>query len=66
MCRIHGDRKRRLTFKAFIILQFNYYPSVCMFITKQMSNRINSLQEKTLRVTYQDRNPSFSELHAFL
>ena len=30
--------------------------------TKQLNNRINSLHEKALRVTYQDRNPSFSEL----
>ena len=30
--------------------------------TKQLNNRINSLQEKSLRITYQDRNPSFIEL----
>ena len=29
---------------------------------KQLNNRINSLQEKALRVTYQDRNSSFNEL----
>ena len=33
-----------------------------MFHTKQLSNRINSLHEKSLRLTYQDRNSSFSEL----
>ena len=33
-----------------------------MFHTKQLNNRINSLHEKALRVTYQDRNSSFSEL----
>ena len=30
--------------------------------TKQLNNRINSLQEKSLRITFQDRNPSFIEL----
>ena len=33
-----------------------------MFYTKQLNNGINSLHEKTLRLTYQDRNSSFSEL----
>ena len=33
-----------------------------MFHTKQLNNQINSLHEKALRVTYQDRNWSFSEL----
>ena len=33
-----------------------------MFHTKQLNNRINNLHEKALRVTYQDRNSSFSEL----
>ena len=54
--------KRRLIFKAFIISQFNYCPLVWMFHTKQLNNRINSLHEKALRVTYQDRYSSFSEL----
>ena len=54
--------RRPLIFKAFIISQFNYCPLVWMFHTKQLNNRINSLHEKTLRVTYQDRNSSFTEL----
>ena len=33
-----------------------------MFHTKQLNNRINSLHEKTLRVTYQDGNSFFNEL----
>ena len=54
--------KRRQIFKVFITLQFNYCPLVWMFHTKQINNRINNLHEKALRVTYQDRNSSFSEL----
>ena len=57
-----STEKRRLIFKAFIILQFNYCPLVWVFHTKQLNNRINSLQEKALRVTYQDRNSSFTKL----
>ena len=33
-----------------------------MFHAKQLNNQINSLRENALRVTYQDRNSSFSEL----
>ena len=54
--------KRRLVFKAFIILHFNYCPLVWMFHTKQLNNRINSLPKKVERVTYQGRNSCFSEL----
>ena len=36
-----------------------------MFHTKQLNNRIDSLHEKALSVTYQDRNSSFSELLNF-
>ena len=54
--------KRRLIFKLFIILQFNYCPLVWMFHTKQINNRINSLREKALRVAYQHRNSSFKEI----
>ena len=57
-----STEKRRIIFKAFIILQFNYCPLVWMFHTKQLNNCINSLHEKALRVTYQDRNSSFKEL----
>ena len=57
-----STEKRRLIFKAFIISQFNHCPLLWMFHTKQLNNRINSLHEKALRVTYQGRNSSFSEL----
>ena len=57
-----STEKRRLVFKAFITSQFNYCPLVRMFDNKQLNNRINSQHEKALRVTYQDRNSSFSEL----
>ena len=54
--------KRRLILKAFIISKFNYCPLLWMLHTKQLNIRIKSLHEKMLRVTYQDRSSSFSEL----
>ena len=57
-----STEKGRLIFKAFIISQFNSCRLMWMLHTKQLNSRINSLHEKVLRVTYQDRNSSFSEL----
>ena len=55
------DRRRTL-FEAFVVFQFNYCPLVRMFQTKALNNRINSLYEKALGLTYQNRNSSFREL----
>ena len=57
-----STEKRCLIFKAFIISQFSYCPLLWIFHTKQLNNLINSLHEKALGVTYQDRYSSFSEL----
>ena len=57
-----STQKRHLIFKAFIISQFSYCPLVWVFHIKQLNNRINNLHEKALRVIYQDRNSSFSEI----
>ena len=58
-----STEKRRLIFKAYIITQsINVHSLVWMFHAKQLSNRINSLHEKALRVTHRDRNSSFNEL----
>ena len=54
--------KRRTLFKAFVVSQFSYCPLVWIFHTKELNNRINSLHEKALRLTYQNRNSSFDEL----
>ena len=57
-----STEKRRTLFKAFVVSQLNYCPLVRMFHTKELNNRINSLHEKALRLTYQNRNSSFDEL----
>ena len=60
-----STEKRRTLFKAFVVSQFNYCPLVWMFHTKELNNRINSLHETALRLTYQNRNSSFDELLKF-
>lgn len=44
--------KRRTLFKGFVVCQFNYWPLVWMFRTKQLNNRINSLHEKDFSLTH--------------
>ena len=57
-----STEKRRSLFKYFVVSQFSYCPVVWMFHTKELNNQISSLNEKALRLTYQNRNSSFDEL----
>ena len=45
--------------KTFVISQLNYCPLVWMFHSRKLNNRINSIHERALRITYKD---SFNEL----
>ena len=51
--------KLRVLMKAFIASQFSYCPLVCMFHSRTMDNRINTLQEKALRLVHTNK-PNFS------
>ena len=48
-------KKRRILFKAFIESQFKYSPLVWMFDGRQISDKINKLHERTLRIVYKDK-----------
>ena len=48
--------------KAYIISQFGYCPLVWMFHSRGLNNKINSLHERALRITYGDRSSSFEDL----
>ena len=54
--------KRRSLMKAFVISQFNYCPLIWMFHNRALNNRINKIHERALRLVYQNKNLSFSEL----
>ena len=47
--------------KAYIISQFGYFPLVWMFHSRGL-NKVNSLHERTLSITYGDRSSSFQDL----
>ena len=48
--------------KAFIEYQFNYCPLTGMFHSRIMSNKINRIHERGLRLVYSDYVSSFDEL----
>ena len=48
--------------KAYIISQFGYCPLVWMFHSRGLNNKMNSLHERALRITYGDRSSSFEDL----
>ena len=54
--------KRRTIMKAFITSQFGYCPLVWMFHSRNLSNRINKIHERALRIVYDDEHSSFNEL----
>ena len=55
-------RKRRMTMKAFIASEFDYYSLVWMFHSRTLNSRVNKLNERALRIVYQDYASSFTEL----
>ena len=54
--------KRKTDMKVYIASQFGYCPLVWMFHSRSLNNKINSLHERALRITYSDRSSSFENL----
>ena len=55
-------QKRRIIMKSFVTSQFGYCPLIWMFHSRRLSNKINSIHERALRITYQDHISTFQEL----
>ena len=55
-------QKRRTIMKSFVTSQFSYCPLIWMFHSRRPNNKINSIHERALRITYQDNTSTFHEL----
>ena len=55
-------QKRRTIMKSFVTSQFSYCPLIWMFHSRRLNNKINSIHERALRITYQDNASTFEEL----
>ena len=56
------NRQKRRILKYFVTSQFGYCPSIWMFHTRRLNNKINTILERALRMTYQDHISTFQEL----
>ena len=54
--------KRRMIMKSFITSQFGYCSLIWMFHSRALNNKINSIHERALRITYNDSKSTFEEL----
>ena len=55
-------QKRRVIMKSFVTSEFGYCLLIWMFHSTRLNNKINSFQERALRITYQDHISAFQEL----
>ena len=54
--------KKKILIKTFFESQFKYCPLTWMFHSRKLNNKINRLQERALRLVYNDFNSSFQQL----
>ena len=57
-----NKQKRRTIMKSFVTSQFSYCPLIWMFHSRRLNNKINSIQERPLRITYQNNTLTFHKL----
>ena len=54
--------QRKRIMRAFISSQFGYCPLVWFFCSRKINNRMNRIQERTLRIAYKDYVSTFAQL----
>ena len=57
-----GLRRRKLSLNAFFTSQFSYYQLIWMCHSRSNNRKINMLHERCLRIIYNDKQSSFTEL----
>ena len=62
VCNILNQECRRTLMKAFVEPQFGYCPLIWMFCGRNLNNWISHLNERSLRIIYNDYESSFKEL----
>ena len=62
IARFMNVSKKRIIIKSFIESQFGYCPLIWMLHSRGFNNKINRIHERALRITYNDKSSSYSEL----
>ena len=55
-------KQKRILMKTFVESQLGYCPLIWMFHSRNVNSKINHLQERSLRITYNDYISSFEYL----
>ena len=55
-------KQKRILMKTFVGSQFGYCPPFWMFHSRKVNSKINHLQERSLRIVYNDYKTSFEDL----
>ena len=55
-------QKKKLLLNSFIKSKFNYCPLTWMFCSRVQNSKINSIHERSLRITYKDYKNSYSDI----
>ena len=61
-CSIHECTEKKNNHGNFVTTHFGYFPLIWMFRCRRLNNKINSIHERALRITYQDHIYRFQEL----
>ena len=62
IARFMNVSKKRIIMKSFIESQFGYCPLIWMLHSRGLNNKINRIPERALRISYNDKSSSYSEL----
>ena len=55
-------RQKKLLYKSIIKSQFNYFPLVWIFCSRQSSNLIKKIHQRSLSISYKDQETSYHNL----
>ena len=61
-CSLHEYAERKIIMKSFVTSQFGYCQLSWMFHSRRVNNKINSIHERAVRITYQDHMSTFQEV----
>ena len=55
-------QKQRTIMKSSVTPQFSYCQLIWLFNSRRLNNKVNSIHERALTITYQDNASTFQEL----
>ena len=55
-------KQKRILMKTFLESQFGYFPLIWMFHSRKVNSKINHLQERSLRIVYNDYIAAIEDL----